>query len=408
MKTVNLSDFDGVPSVKEQVAASISIDTLPSIAQVKALATWKPDVLKLVDSSREEITDRSAALSRIAYFGAELGWSDEQIVSVLMDADDRWEKYTGRRDRFSRLLDFVNRARQKYGYQSASEFTLGGLMPKKGPADSPVETELPTVYGYEDFLNADFHIDWMLEGLFAVGGLGLVTGYPGVGKTQFCLQIAHHLALGYDKFLQWNNADGPKKVMFLSLEMGANPLHLFMSTIAPTYEDRQSLQRNFMVVPLGSPIPLDTKEGQAFLNNLLDEYMPDVLFIDSLQKILSTELSDEQAVKQLVHYLSTARQKYKTSICLIHHNRKKSNDAQKKDVELSDVYGSIYITTDADFVLSLRLTNPQRVSVDMLKNRLGPTIDAFDIIRDERLTFSLEFDDIQARFGGTEREHLTL
>lgn len=404
MKTYSLSDFDTIPSIKQQVTDGLDMQGLPTIDQVRSLANWNPHLLALFDSPREEVTDRSAALGRIAYFGAELNWSDEQMMAALLDADDRWGKYRDRSDRMKRLVDFINRARSKYGYNPITEFTAGGLIPKASPSSAPVEDPVQIVYDYGEFLDSEFHVDWLLNGLFASGGLGLITGYPGVGKTQFCLQLAHHMALGYDRFLKWDNADGPKKVMFLSLEMGANPLHLFMKTIAPAYTDRETLKRNFHVVPLGQPVPLDTKEGQAFLNSLLDEYMPDILLIDSFQKILSSELSDEQAVKNLMHYLAATRAKYKTSMAIIHHNRKKSNDAQKKEVELSDVYGSTYITADVDFVLSLKTLNSSMISVDTLKNRLGPTTEQFDLYRDENLTFALDFDNIQERFGHHDNE----
>jgi archaellum biogenesis ATPase FlaH len=169
--------------------------------------------------------------------------------------------------------------------------------------------------------------------------------------------------------------------------------------ISNSYPDKKTLNRNFLVAPFGQPIPLDTEQGQQFLSNLMDEYMPDVLIIDSLQKISSKELTDEQAVKNLIHYLSTVRNKYNTSLLVIHHNRKKPNDAQKKSVELSDVYGSTYIATDADFVMNLHATTQENVAVTMIKNRLGPTIEPFEIHRDEYLTFGMDFDKLQQQFG---------
>jgi len=410
VKTLSLEAFSHVPSIKEQVSNSLNFDELPSIDEVRTLATWNSQLLALFDKEPGEGLDRSAAMSRIAYFGAELGWEDPQIMAALLDVDERWGKYKGRNDQHKRLVEFINRARAKYGYGNISEFTFAGLTTKKGPSQAPVEESRQIVWQYGDFLSSEFHVDWLLEGLFASGGLGFVTGYPGTGKTQFCLQLAHHLALGYERFLCWDNKDGPKKVLFLSLEMGPNPLHLFMSTITGAYENKDLLQRNFMVAPIGEPLPLDTKEGQAFMNNLLDEFMPDILFIDSLQTILSSDLSDEAAVKSLLQYLSSVRQKYRTSMLIVHHNRKKSNDNQKKDVELSDVYGSTYITAYADFVLSLKTMNQTMLSVDMLKNRLGPSISAFEVYRDEHLTFTLEFDAITERFGtrDPEDDHQTL
>jgi hypothetical protein len=84
---------------------------------------------------------------------------------------------------------------------------------------------------------------------------------------------------------------------------------------------------------------------------------------------------------------------------MIHHNRKKPNDGQKKGVELSDVYGSTYITTDVDFVVSLKTVEGNLLQVDTLKNRLGPTFDAFTITRNpDNLSFSTDLGNIFNQF----------
>jgi RecA-family ATPase len=128
--------------------------------------------------------------------------------------------------------------------------------------------------------------------------------------------------------------------------------------------------------------------------------MPDILVIDSLQKISSKELTDEQAVKNLIHYLSTVRAKYSCAMIMIHHNRKKPNDGQKKGVELSDVYGSTYITTDVDFVLSLKTVDGNLLQVDTLKNRLGATFEAFNITRNpDDLSFTTDLGNIFNQFA---------
>lgn len=399
----NIKDFAQIPSVRKLVDDSLSIGDLPSIDDVKALAKWTPEMLEKFNRPGIEFVgpdkrDRSFAMSELAHLGAESGWSDEQIAAMLYDVDDRWGKYKGRRDRDTRLKDFINRARQKHGYNALDNVDLTSLI-NSANQTATIMGESKLVYGYQDFVDAEFKIEWILDGLLAQGGFGLITGFPGTGKTQFSIAVGAHLALGNPEFLKWRNKGGSKKVLFLSLEMGAAPLNLFMGTIGKGYTDKRTLNRNFLVAPFGTPIHLDSPEGQLFLDKIMDEHMPDVLIIDSLQKVSSKELTDEQAVKNLIHYLSIVRNKYSCAMLMIHHNRKKPNDGQKKGVELSDVYGSTYITTDVDFVLSLKTQESGLLTVDMLKNRLGATIDAFNMARDnETLGFSLDLSKLYDQF----------
>lgn len=409
MRQHKLSDFGHIMSAKELVSTKILEEQIPSIDEVKTLAKWTPDMWALFNTTREQAIvtdddgtktfDRSSGMARMAYYGAEQGWTDSQIMAVLIDIDNRWGKYTSRRDRETRyLIPLINRARQKHGYAAPlSELAMSALLTQQKPIDG--EEAVKMVWGFDDFVNAEFHIDWLLKDLFAVGGFGLLVAHPGVGKTTLAIQMGAQLALGHEKFLNWENTGGAKKVLFLSLEMGKPPLNHFLSLIANSYQDRKALNRNFLVAPFGQPITLDTPEGQQFLGNLMDEYMPDVLIVDSLQKISSKELTDEQAVKSLIHYLSNVRARYNTSLLVIHHNRKKPNEAQKKSIELSDVYGSTYIATDADFVMNLHSTTKDMIAVTMVKNRLGPTPEPFEIHRDENLTFSTDFETLQERFA---------
>jgi predicted ATP-dependent serine protease len=400
----SLDDFGHIPSARKIVSSDLVVGDIPSLEDVRTLARWTPELMEKFNRDSKYFSgppkkDRSAAMSELAHIGAELGWSDENIAAVLYDADDRWGKYKNRRDRDRRITDFINRARQKHGYNSLENVDLTKLI-NSANQSSPVMGESKLVYGYQDFVDAEFKIEWVLDGLLAQGGFGLITGYPGTGKTQFSIALGAHMALGEKKFLSWDNVAGNKKVLFLSLEMSAAPLNLFMGTIGKNYDDKNTLNRNFLVAPFGTPINLDTPEGQIFFDQIMNDHMPDILIIDSLQKIGSKELTDEQAVKTLIHYLSTVRAKYSCAMVMIHHNRKKANDGQKKGVELSDVYGSTYITTDVDFVLSLKVIEGNLLQVDTLKNRLGPTFEPFNITRNpDNLSFTTDLGNIFNQFA---------
>lgn len=401
MRTLPPSAFGHIPSAPKLLEAKLDLETLPPINEVRALASWTPDMLEKFERTAKDFegpprVDRSGAMAEFAYLAAEHRWSDPQILAALFDIDDRWGKFVKRPNRRSLLIDLLNRARQKFGYD-LPELDTRSLIERLSRG---VEETGKLVYGFEEFVARDFHINWLLEDLLAAGGFGMVTGFPGVGKTQFCIALGAHLAVGADRFLSWHNVGGAQRVLFLSLEMSGPPLHHFLQQIGKGYEEKKLLNQNFLVAPFGTPMPLDVPEGQKFLSELLDTYQPNVVIIDSLQKIASKELTDEQAVKNLIHFLSVVRDKYGCAVVVVHHHRKKSNDAQKRDgVELSDVYGSTYAVTDVDFVLSLRKKTEDVLTLDMLKNRLGPEKAAADITRDEHLGFDLDGMAAAAQFG---------
>lgn len=406
MRTVSLTEFAALPSQKEGIAKDIELDALPEIEAVVAEADWTDDMLDLFEKPKEEVEDRSSALQRFAYSAAEVGWTDEQIMAALYALDDRWQKYTARRKatRDNIILNLVNRAREKVGYTSVdievSKFLRDPEVPTVD-ATEPAKTQL--VWGADEFVKADFPINWMLDGLLPEEGIGFISGFPGSGKTQFALQLASYLALGYEKFVKWPITNGERKVLFLSLEMGPAPFHHFMETIGRTYaEHRKSWNKNLRVAPIGEPIPLDTKAGQKFLDNLLEAEQPDVLIIDSLQTAMSKEMTDETASKALMQYVMRTRTKYGCAVIIIHHNRKKSAEAKRKDMtELSDMYGSIMFSANADFVLGIdKQTDGGLVSVHSLKIRLGPTPPPIDLLRDENLHFDVEFSGLYDKLTG--------
>lgn len=386
----NAEAFASLGSPEREYLDRIELKEFPSLDSVLALGRWTEEFYSAFTMTKDEASasspdKRSGAIMRLGYLGVENGLTDEQLYVVLDDADKRWEKYTKRSKagRHKLLLDIIARARAKHGYVTDESFTFAGLI--KG-ADSPIE-ESKVVFNFQEFLDYEVHLEWLLEGFVTQGGFATITGAPGVGKTQLGVQLLISLALGLDKFLIWPNEAGQKKVLFLSLEMPHAPLKWFVAKMARQYSDMRTLSRNMHIAPLGEPVPLETKQGQSFMDNLIAEYKPDVVLVDSLQAISGKSISDEEAAKNLVNYLAKIRKRTGCTIILIHHNRKKPADG-KSAGDLSDMFGSQFLAAAMDTVLNLRaLGGTQVLSVDCWKNRLDQMWPTFEIERNKNLQY---------------------
>lgn len=378
--------FTHFPRIKDLVRDSILDNDIPDALGIIGKYTWGADTLELVRKQVVPDGQRSSAMMRIGYHCAELGMEASEIYSILLYVDDKWEKYKFRNDRKARLLEIVNKAKTKYPHKIEEEFA--GLL----STVEPVETGTRLVWGFKDILAAEFKVNWIVKNLITDHGFGLVTGLPNVGKTQFALQLGMRTSIGQN-FLHWESMR-PHKIMMLSLEMWAAELKLFLATMARGFSEAELelLQEYFHVMPLGNPIPITSPEGRAFIESQIEEHAPQGLIIDSLQKIHLDSLVDDDKVRQTNRYLNALRNKYGVYITVIHHNRKAQGD-NKRPKELSDVYGSQFITADVDYVIGLwedePVKEPGKISVSNLKNRLGKKKSPFFVQRTDELGFAL-------------------
>jgi RecA-family ATPase len=93
-------------------------------------------------------------------------------------------------------------------------------------------------------------------------------------------------------------------------------------------------------------------------------------------------------IRGLFTYFARIREKFGIYIILIHHDRK-ATEGNKRPRDLSDVYGSQYITAEPESVLHLWRPSPESRDIELrtLKGRLAPPVDRTVITRAKYLQF---------------------
>lgn len=379
--TYPVAKFEPLKPPPQLVTEAIEIGELPKVESIIASYKWDKDHFDMFMDPAIPEGQRSSALMRLGYFCIEAGMTNEEAYAILFNADERWGKYRGRNDQKRRLVDIIDRARQKHP-NPLSELTFRGLHEQE-----EVSQGRPLVYGFKDFLASDVQVEWVIEGLLEKGGFGMVASMPGVGKTQVSMQLGMCAALGID-FLHWKITK-PQKVVVFSLEMSHVALKMMLETIAGGYTEEQHelLQKNFILIPLGEALPIERPEVLKFVESILDEIQPDGLIIDAVGKLAGGDLSDKNAM-MLNDRFAHLRNRYGGAwIWLIHHNRKASEN-NKKPVNLEDVYGNVFLTTDMTSVIILwREQHKNGVEFIPVKSRLAPLGMPFWTDRTEHLTF---------------------
>lgn len=368
-----VEDFLNVPIPPAGSKVSIELGELPSKEYILAKYNWKSDAQELLFKTiKKGEADRSNALMRLAYEAIEAGCSNEEIFVLIEDRDSVWGKYVGRTDRQKRLEGIIASVRKRKAINA--EITHG----------------TPEVYRFHDFMSTNINLEWSIEGLLPVAGSMVIFGKPGLGKSTFSLRLAIDLALGKSRFLLWP-IPRKQRVLFISLEMQHYELKEFFTDMNLPVVEQLALQDSFYIWPVGTAYPLDTPDEQRQLLKYIDLHKIDLVIIDSHSLAMYGSIKEDDDVKRLNSFLNEdVRRDRKCSYIFIHHPRKKTGLEKSDEEDQDNVFGSRYITANAQTVMVLgQKSGSAKLHVKFLKRRFAHGPDEFDIERTTERGFQL-------------------
>lgn len=342
------SVFDKAPKLAAPPTVIVYNELIPE-GDLKIPAELQSRVFKEITP----VGSRSTFLMNSAYLLAEAGLEPLEIISALYIIDCRIKKFVGRSDQLLRLSEITSLAKLR---------------------SEKVESES---YSPLEIINHELDLDWYLDGWLHSQGMMILSGPPGIGKTQFALNMAYCLATATQ--LVGKSVTVRLKVAVISLEMDVVEMKYIFALQANEYEHKLVWDQNVRVFTYeeGS---LDSYERD------IKAYQPDVVIIDSLSELASDDLNESEA-RRIMRWFKKIRRTYDCGIIAIHHNRKAS-DSNKKPRRLSDLYGSFIFAKLSESVISLwQDEGASHLEVDTLKVRFGRT-EKIKIKRSENLVFS--------------------
>jgi AAA domain-containing protein len=315
-------------------------------------------LLKEVKEAKAYFPSRSEFLMAMGFKLAEFGLDFHDTISLIAFIDMRVGKFSDRADRLERYAEIASVAINKLDPTELYEFT------------SPM-----------DILNFVEDVDYLVNGLLHTKGFMLISGQPGVGKTQFSMDMMAHLASGID-WLGWEFTR-ECKVGFFSLEMSKPELKYILRHQRGEYEGTEIFDKWDANIGIATPPGGDRDTYWR----LLQEKSFDVIFLDSLSEMSLEDMKESEA-RQITRWINKVRHELGVAVVVIHHNRK-ANDSNKKPKHLSDLYGSYIFAKTAETVAILWENKPGELEVILPKVRLGKG-ETIEITRTDNLIFKLK------------------
>lgn len=199
---------------------------------------------------------------------------------------------------------------------------------------------------YPEFVDRDFdRPPFLIKPLFVSGGIHMIYGREGTGKTQLVMTLAHHLLSGTPLFGRFDVTRG-SRVCYFGVDM---PLQMLKDRLG-NFRDTLVEPERFLIAAKDSSIDITQTPTNARWAEKIRAFDPDIIFVDTLRKIHHLDENTSQTVAQV--YASLDRVfGGERAIALVHHANKPSGNPDYSRDEEDRARGSIAWLADADLGL---------------------------------------------------------
>lgn len=258
-------------------------------------------------------------------------WSIEhELIKAQIPLDDivelirlsAWNKYRGRRDEQKRIYTEVSKI-----YEA---LVAGETSGKSSTENINVElldsiTVVKPISEYETQ-----EINWLWYPYIPKGGITILDGDPGVGKTYLSLALVAHLSIGSplpgEVEIKEGNQDmdprKPEKVLYMTAEDDPG------LTLRPRLELMKANLSNILICEgtladdgnTIEPLDFSTVEGLETLATLCEKYKPALIIIDPFVAFIGrADINKANEVRPVMTSLNLLARKYNVAILLVRH-----------------------------------------------------------------------------------------
>jgi hypothetical protein len=222
-------------------------------------------------------------------------------------------------------------------------------------------------------------VPWLVEGLWAQQGVGLLCGSPKSCKTWLALELALSVASNTPVLGRYDVID-PGAVLLFAAEDAPAMVRSRLSGIAQ--ERNLSLKGLPIHLVMQRSLRLESTEDQARLQATVARYQPKLLVLDPFVRLSSIDENSSMEVSAVLAYLRALQTNHEVAVLVVHHARKSGGHGAAAGLSLRGS-GDFWAWGDSNLYLSrkqekLQLTvehrsaaTPDPIALELCSERPG-------------------------------------
>lgn len=166
---------------------------------------------------------------------------------------------------------------------------------------------------------------WLIEGLWAAAGVGLIGGAPKCCKSWLGLEMAVSLASGTPCLGAFMPARKGTVLLYMAEDAACVVRSRFEALCRHHAVDLGALE---IFVITQSSLRIDLASQQRRLRKTLEKIRPDMLLLDPLVRLHRIDENSANEVSALLGFLRSLQREFHTAVVLVHHARKNGSANQ--------------------------------------------------------------------------------
>lgn len=214
----------------------------------------------------------------------------------------------------------------------------------------------------EDYLeNPLLGQDSIAEGLIFKDTVNIFYSEPGAGKSVIALNMLASMSGGWPVFGMFPMRRF-YKCMFMQLE-GSKDEQL--GRLKDVWRQIKIAPEN--IAWYSEPLLIEDLHSQQEAKKAIEEYKPEIVFIDSFYCLTTRGLSKEEGFLPVRNLLRQIKEKYGVTLIIMHHAQKPQYDGQQKVKKDDPFLGSQYMKAFADFMVHCKRESKNKTVLEVTK-----------------------------------------
>ena len=242
----------------------------------------------------------------------------------------------------------------------------------KSSIQTAIEYKLPS-RGYDVIDTSDLTRSYntppepIVEYLLYEGGVSLVAGTDGVGKTWFVLQMAYSIASGTE-FLGFNV--NKKDVLLIQFELSLEQLSNRVKAVQTNFPDDTRVN----IARFDDNDMMFTDQWQKIRDTVEDVGLKNgVIIVDNIYTSTNQDLSDNNALQQILSMIQLIKTTTGNSIVLVGHHNKSSNHDEEPILSKGLIHGGKHLT---NYVHNVFQIGDSTLGTDLRRGKITKVRDA--------------------------------